>query len=120
LDSYFNNQGFGSAPGEASFDLLNESYPAAYLPSGGTYNSTKTGISYLFPGYQGAGMDDNVVMAGQEIAIPEGSYFSVQMLIAADLASTSGNLTFTYIDNTTSIAEVRSEPFFSFLTIYKG
>lgn len=59
-------------------------------------------------------------MSGQTIDIPESSYFSVQMLIAADYASTSANVTFSYTGGSSSVSEVRSEPFYSFLTIYKG
>lgn len=108
------------APGEASFDQLNQSYPASDLPSGGYYNSTKTGVSYLFPGYQGKNVSDNVIMAGQTIQVVASSYFSIQMLIAADYAATAANVTFEYSDGTSQISEVRSEPFYSFLTIYKG
>lgn len=120
LDSYFNNQGFSSYPGEASFDQLNNSFPASGLPRGGTYNSTQTGTSYIFPGYVGSNKSDNVVCVGQTVSLAAAKYFSVQMLVAADLASTAGNLTLTYTDNTTSLSEVRSEPFYSFLTIFKG
>ncbi|TVY19356.1 Plasma alpha-L-fucosidase [Lachnellula arida] len=120
LDSYFNNAGFSLEPGEASFDQVGQSYPASKLPTGGIYNSTKTGISYLFPGYQGQNVSDNVIMSGQTIDISESSYFSVQMLIAADYASMSANVTFSYTDGSSSVSEVRSEPFYTFLTIYKG
>ncbi|RDW68604.1 putative alpha-L-fucosidase [Coleophoma crateriformis] len=120
LDSYFNNAGFAMAPGEASFDQLNQSYPASKLPIGGYYNSTKTGITYLFPGYQGKNVSDNVIMAGQTIPVANSSYFSIQMLIAADYASTAVNVTFNYSDGTSQLSEVRSEPYYSFLTIYKG
>ena len=120
LNAYFNNAGFSMNPGEASFDLLNQSFTAQNLPSGGLYHSTKTGISYLFPGYQGNNVSDNVVMAGQTIDVPASNYFSLQMLVAADLAATAVNVTLTYADGSSSISEVRTEPFFSFLTIYKG
>ncbi len=83
LDSFFNNKGFGIVPGEANFDQLGNSYPALNLPIGGSYVSTKTNISYLFPGYQGQNKSDNVVMAGQQIHVPSSSYFSLQMLLSA-------------------------------------
>jgi len=120
LLSFFNNAGFSLLPGDASFDQLNQSYPADKLPAGGIYNSKRTGASYLFPGYQGKNVSDNVIMAGQTIDVPEASYFSAQMLIAADLASTAVNVTFLYTDGSSSLSEVRSEPYFNFLTIYKG
>lgn len=77
-------------------------------------------MDYLFPGYQKSGKDDNVVMAGQTIVLPSANYFSLQMLVTGDTDSVSGDMTFHYSDNTTATAEVRSEPFYSFLTIYKG
>lgn len=122
LSSYFNNKGFSLYPGEGAFNTANESYPAENLPTGGVYKSTKTGVSYYFPGYQGLGGGDNVLCSGQVIPVTPGSYFSVHLLVAGDLAwyAGAGNLTFTYTDNSTSIAEMRSEPFYSFLTIFKG
>ncbi|KAL3418009.1 glycoside hydrolase family 29 protein [Phlyctema vagabunda] len=120
LDAYFNNAGFAMDAGEASFDKLNQSLPARNLPSGGFYNSTKTGISFLFPGYQGKNVSDNVIMANQTIEVAEANYFSVHMLVAADSAATAANVTFNYADGSSSLSEVRTEPFFSFLTIYKG
>lgn len=120
LQSYFNNQGFGLVPGEANFDQLNNSYPAFNLPSGGTYVSTKTNISYLFPGHQGPERNDNVVMAGQSIAVSATSYFSLQMLVSTESTGTSGNMTFEYSDGTNSRAEIRTNPYSSFLSILKG
>jgi hypothetical protein len=120
LDSYFNNKGFGMVPGEANLDQLHNSYPAANLPAGGTYNSTKTGIPYLFPGYQGQNKSDNVAMAGQTVAVPVSSYFSLQMLVSTESAGTSGNLAFEYTDGTSTLAEVRTNPYSSFLSILKG
>lgn len=76
-------------------------------------------MSYLFPGYQ-SNTTDNAVMGGQVIPIPAASYFSIQMLIAAEADANAGNLTFSYTDNTTTIAEVRSNPWYTFLGFYKG
>lgn len=118
LTSYFNNKGFGLVPGEANFDQLNNSYPAANLPTGGSYVSTKTNVSYIFPGYQNG--SDNVVMSGQQIAVPSASYFSLQMLISTESAGTAGNMTFDYTDGSSTLAEVRANPYSSFLSILKG
>ncbi|CZR55944.1 uncharacterized protein PAC_05832 [Phialocephala subalpina] len=118
LDAYFNNRGFSLVPGEANFDQLNNSYPAANLPTG-SYTSTKTNITYLFPGYQVNG-SDNVVMSGQQVDVPEASYFSLQMLVSTESAGTSGNMTFEYTDGTSTLAEVRTNPYSSFLSILKG
>ena len=114
LDTYFNNKGFGLVPGEANFDQLNHSYPAANLPKGGSYTSTKTNITYLFPGYQG-NKSDNVVMSGQQIDVPAASYFSLQMLISSDSGSASGNMTLDYTDGTSTLAEVRTNAYSTFL-----
>ncbi|CZS97905.1 uncharacterized protein RAG0_06780 [Rhynchosporium agropyri] len=120
LAAHFNNKGFGLVPGEANFDQLYNSYPAHNLPAGGSYTSTKTNISYAFPGYQGADASDNVVMAGQTIEIHEDSYFSLHMLVATESAGTSGNLTLKYTDGTKSLTEVRTNPYSTFLSILKG
>jgi hypothetical protein len=120
LDSYFNNKGIGSKPGEANFDQLNNAYVAASLPQGKSYTSTKTGVSYIFPGYQEGNKSDNVIMAGQIVQVPESSYFGLHMLVSAETASVSGNLTLSYTDGTTSLAEVRGSPYSSFLSILVG
>ncbi|KAI9740399.1 MAG: hypothetical protein M1834_004979 [Cirrosporium novae-zelandiae] len=122
LTNYFNNQAFGSFPGEADFDGSNQSYPAKELTFNGTFTSTHTGISYLFPGYQGLYANDNIICQGETISVPTDSYFSVQFLVSTDLGDTivSGNVTFNYKDNTTSTAELRAQPWYAFLTLYKG
>ncbi|BDD56198.1 hypothetical protein MAP00_001673 [Monascus purpureus] len=51
LKPYFNNKAFGSYPGAAAFDPLNQSYPnPAIVSINGTYTSTQTGIVYKSPG----------------------------------------------------------------------
>lgn len=124
LDSYYNNKGFGSVPGEASLDALGQSYPADPIGSDGIFTSTTSGISYLFPGYNpDPKAADNVICAGQTISVdPSDSYFSASVLLVSDVRSTtiSGNLTFLYTDNTTSTAEVRAHAFWWFLAIRRG
>ncbi|KAI1097873.1 glycoside hydrolase family 29 protein [Jackrogersella minutella] len=121
LSPIYNNKGFGTYPGETSFDTLGQSYPA---PVFGTpnYTSSYTGIEYSFPGYTGPEKADNVICSGQTIAVPSGPYFSVSFLISEDKeeAIIAGNVTFTYTDNNTSIYELRSLDWFSFLTINRG
>jgi alpha-L-fucosidase len=90
------------------------------LPLGGTYLSTKTNVSYLFPGYQGPNKSDNVVMMGQQIVVPSSSYFSLLMLVSSESAGAAGNMTFEYTDGTSTLAEVRANPYSSFLSILKG
>lgn len=122
LDTYFNNKAFGSYPGEASFDPLNQSYPAPTIAANGTYISTQTGIEYNFPGYTGKSRPDNVLCLGQNISVIPAKYFSASMLVTSDVesATVSGNLTYHYSDNTTSTSELRSQPWFSFLTMDRG
>lgn len=121
LAAYFNNKGFGTYPGEADFNALNESYPASRLASS-LYRSNGTGILYYLPGYTGDGQPDNVICSGETIDVPAGPYFSASFLVAGDLesASLSANVTFVYTDNSTSEFELRSPNWFNFLTINRG
>ncbi|OTA65806.1 glycoside hydrolase family 29 protein [Hypoxylon sp. EC38] len=121
LSLFYNNKGFGTYPGEASFDTLGQSFPA---PDLGTpyYTSSDTGIVYSFPGYVGPDESDNVICNGQTIPVPTGRYFSASFLVSNDKESAivSGNVTFTYADNSTSVYELRSLDWFSFLTMNRG
>ncbi|KAJ3561656.1 hypothetical protein NPX13_g8858 [Xylaria arbuscula] len=122
LSSSFNNKAFGTYPGEVSFDTLNQSYPppdAAHTPY---YTSRTTGIKYSFPGYTGPGTPDNIISTGQSISIPDDRYFSASFLVSGDkeFYTVSGNVTFAYTDNTTSIYELRSLDWFSWLTLNRG
>ncbi|KAI1804641.1 glycoside hydrolase family 29 protein [Daldinia bambusicola] len=121
LSPFHNNKGFGTYPGEASFDILGQSYPAPDLNEP-YYISSDTGIKYAFPGYTGPDKPDNVICDSQTIAVPPGSYFSASFLISEDKEgeSVSGNVTFTYTDNSTSAYELRSLDWYSFLTINRG
>ncbi|GAB7354128.1 hypothetical protein MBLNU459_g4691t1 [Dothideomycetes sp. NU459] len=122
LNEHFNNKAFGTYAGEAAFDPLNQSYPAPTFAPNGTYSSTQTGIVYKFPGYRGSSRPDNIICTGQTIHVPKSEYFSASMLVSSDveLETVSGNVTYTYADNTTSTSELRSLPWFAFLTINRG
>ncbi|KAI1763672.1 glycoside hydrolase family 29 protein [Hypoxylon sp. FL1150] len=122
LSPLYNNKAFGTYPGETSFDTLGQSYPAPDLATP-EYTSEYTGISYAFPGYTGPNALDNVICTGQTVpSAPPDSYFSASFLVSADkeFAIVSGNVTFTYTDNSTSVYELRSLDWFSFLTINRG
>ncbi|KAF2769289.1 tissue alpha-L-fucosidase [Teratosphaeria nubilosa] len=122
LSSYYNNKAFGSYPGEAAFDPLNQSYAAPALPiNTGSYRSVSTGIEYNFHGYC-KGDYDNVICDEQVISPPPAEYFSANFLVASDVEfkAVSGDVTFGYADNTASTFELRSEPWFAFLTINRG
>lgn len=122
MNDFYNNKAFGSYPGEAAFDPLNQSYPVPKVAINGTYTSTQTGIVYDFPGYRGDFKPDNILCEGQTIPVPTKGYFSVSMLVASDveLETVSGNITYVYADNTTSVSELRSLPWWAFLTINRG
>ncbi|KAI0010686.1 glycoside hydrolase family 29 protein [Xylariaceae sp. FL0662B] len=122
LSPFYNNKAFGTYPGEASFDNLGQSYPAPAL-SAPYWTSVVTGIEYSFPGYTGPNKSDNVICSSQTVAVPRGpSYFSASFLVAEDkeLFIATGNVTFTYADDSTSVYELRSLDWFSFLTINRG
>ncbi|KAK2026054.1 alpha-L-fucosidase [Colletotrichum zoysiae] len=120
LSPLFNNKGFGTRPGEASFDALNQSFPKPAV--GPEFVSPDTGIHYSFPGYTGPAKPDNLICNGQKVAVPRASYFSASFLVAGDVegATVSGNVSFVYSDNTTSEFELRTLNWFSFLTINRG
>lgn len=59
-------------------------------------------------------------MSGQVLEVPEGKYFSLHMLVSSDTADASGNLTISYTDGSTSLSEVRTSPYTSFLSILQG
>ncbi|KAK8058476.1 tissue alpha-l-fucosidase protein [Apiospora phragmitis] len=121
LGSFYNNKAFGTYPGEAAFDALNQSYPS---PGFGVpyYTSKDTEILYSFPGYTGPDRPDNVICSNQTIPVPPGSYFSASFLAAADVdqATVTADVVFTYADNTTSLYELRVLNFYEFLTINRG
>ncbi|KAF6836364.1 glycoside hydrolase family 29 protein [Colletotrichum musicola] len=120
LSSIYNNKAFGTRPGEAAFDALNQSFPAPSV--GPEFISTDTGIVYTFPGYTGPTDPDNVICAGQTVPVPEDAYFSASFLVAGDVegATVSGNVSFAFSDNTTHEYELRTLNWFSFLTINRG
>ncbi|PYH79031.1 alpha-L-fucosidase [Aspergillus uvarum CBS 121591] len=123
LEPCFNNKAFGQSPGEAIFNAANESYPdPSVLGINGSYTSSQTGITYSFPGYRQGGLPDNVICAGQSIAVPSGRYLSASMLVSEDveLETVSGDVIYTYSDNTTTVSELRSLPWWAFLTINRG
>ncbi|KAI0402292.1 glycoside hydrolase family 29 protein [Xylaria palmicola] len=126
ISAHFNNKAFGTYPGEASFDVLGQSYPPPPSSHTPTYTSRTTGISYSFPGYTGAETLDNVVCEGQTLGIPAAisstPVFSVSFLVAGDVefATAAGNVTLTYADGGTAQHELRALNWFSWLTLNRG
>lgn len=108
LDAHFNNQAFGTYPGEASFDILNQSFPGSASDHGAnkTYLSA-SGINYIAPGYRGPEKLDNVVCEGQTIELERPRRaFALAVLHAADVRKKTvlGNVTLGYSDNTTYVS----------------
>ncbi|KAL1615240.1 hypothetical protein SLS54_009171 [Diplodia seriata] len=122
LTQYLNNRAFGNFPGDADFDGSLQSYPASELTYSGSFTSSATGVDYLFPAVHLSNASDNVLCLGQTVSVPPAGYLSAQLLVASDKRDTivSDNITFTYADNTTSVSEIRAEPWWAFLTMFKG
>jgi alpha-L-fucosidase len=97
LSAYANNDGIGSAPGQANFDGSGYSYPADQMPAAGPV--TLGGVPYQFPASAG---DDNVVAAGQALALPQGHYVGAYLLDASSYGPASGTATVHYADGTST------------------
>lgn len=118
LEPYFNNQAFGTHPGESSYDSLNQSYPAStpYSSSEASYVSS-SGSTYHAPGYRGPATPDNIICSGQTIPLGKPtSAFALSVLHSSDLRKKTvlGNITFTYADNTTYVIPVSAHDHWSF------
>jgi alpha-L-fucosidase len=110
LSSLFNNTGAGSAPGKANFDGSGFAYPASQLPASG--QQTLNDVPFLFPNYS-ANANDNVVALGQSITLPQGQFQQAIFLTASSYGPTSGTVTITYTDGTTSTATLLSPDWYS-------
>ena len=116
LSGLVNNRAFAATPGDANFDGIHSGYPAEYLPQA---NFTYAGTGYDFPQYRQTG-DDNVLAQGQVVVPPKGRYFAIHMLAAAETAIATGNITTTYVDNTTTVAPILVDPFWAWPYPYGG
>lgn len=116
LSELVNNRAFAMSPGDANFDGLHSDYPAGDLPP---KNLTYAGVSYNFPQYREEG-DDNVLAQGQIIRPPQGRYFSIQMLAAAESSIAEGFVNATYSDNTTSSGPILVHPYVDWPYPYAG
>jgi alpha-L-fucosidase len=108
LDAYFNNQAFGTYPGESAFNALNQSFPAlaSHRVSNETFVSS-SGVEFVTPGYRGASTPDNIICAGQTIHLAKpGHYFALSVLHASDVRKKTilDEITFRYSDNSTCVA----------------
>jgi serine/threonine protein kinase len=99
LNAFFNNKGFGNAPGQANFDGHGYSYPASQFPSGGQISVQ--GVPYRFPD-TGSGANDNVIPSEQTISLTPNKYRQAFFLTSASLGPISGTVIINYTDGSTS------------------
>lgn len=78
--------------------VTTDAFPAEYMPPP---NFFYDGFNYEFPQYTATG-NDNVIAQGQVVSVPQGKYFSVQMLAASQSGMRTGTINATYSDGTTS------------------
>jgi len=102
LSSMYNNRGFAMKPGDSNLDGSGSGYPANSLPPS---NFIYNGINFTFPTYQKSG-NDNVLAIGQTVKVPQGRYFSVQMMASSENGLASGFINAKYSDNSTSSSPV--------------
>lgn len=102
LSSLYNNRGFAMRPNDSNLDGSGSGYPANSLPPS---NFIYNGINFTFPTYQTSG-NDNVLATGQTVKVPQGRYFSVQMMASCENGLASGFINATYSDNSTSSSPV--------------
>jgi alpha-L-fucosidase len=102
ISSLYNNRGFAMGPGDANLDNLGNAYPAQHLPP---QNFIYDGINFTFPQYNASG-NDNVLALGQTAQVPQGRYFSVQMLASCENGLAFGFINATYSDGSTSSSPV--------------
>ena len=98
---YLNNEGIGSASGQANFDGSSFSYPANQLPASGL--RLLGGVPYLFP-KSAPNANDNIAALGQVIKLPPGNFQRAFMLVATSWGATDNPLQVTvqYTDGSTS------------------
>jgi alpha-L-fucosidase len=108
LTPYLNNDGIGSAPGQANFDGSGYSYPASQLPAGQTV--TLGGIPYDFPAAAG---NDNVAAVGQSVTLPQGHDIEAFLLVASSYGPASGTAVVHYTDGSTTSVPVTAPDWYS-------
>ncbi|WP_443050376.1 glycosyl hydrolase family 95 catalytic domain-containing protein [Streptomyces sp. NBC_00286] len=103
LTAYYDNDGITTEMyyGDGDFDGAGRTYPMAQLPQTG--QTTDQGIAFSFTNGS-EGTKNNVVAAGQEIAVPQGAYTKLHVLGAGDTASVTVSAVLRYADGTTEAA----------------
>jgi alpha-L-fucosidase len=110
LTSYLDNNGIGSAAGDANIDGSGYGFPAAGLPSGQT---TVGGVPFTLPTTTGTGQNDNAVALGQTVTLPAGNYLAGYLLATSTYGATGGAATVHYSDGTTSSGTVSAPDWYS-------
>jgi alpha-L-fucosidase len=109
LTGVLNSNGIGNRPGEANFDGGSYSFPAE-LPSGPV---TVDGVPFVMPPAGADGVNDNIVPRGQTIDLPDGRYFSIELLTASGYGPANVNVTVNYTDGTSRPANFASPDWYS-------
>jgi hypothetical protein len=106
ISTYFNNDAITSEfyMGDGDFDGTGRTYPSAQLPQTGRL--TDDDIPFLFTN-GGEGTTNNVVAAGQTIALPAGRYARLHLLGASDNGNTDATATAAYADGSTATVPLR-------------
>jgi alpha-L-fucosidase len=110
LGGYVDNNGIGSAPGDANVDGSGYGLPAAGLPSG---RVTLAGVPYDVPATTGAGQNDNVVALGQTIPVPAGAYIAAYLLATSTYGAAGGTATVHYADGATTTATLSAPDWYA-------
>ncbi|BCJ31310.1 alpha-L-fucosidase [Actinocatenispora sera] len=106
----YDNNGIGTAPGDANIDGSGYGFPAGQLPSGSV---TVDGVPYEFPATTAAGAPDNLVAAGQTIDLPPGRYLAAYLLATATYGPAGGDATVHYDDGSTSTAPLSAPDWYA-------
>jgi hypothetical protein len=99
LTAHLNNDAISNEffMGNGDFDGTGRTYPAAQLPQTGKLESDGIGFTFV---NGSEGDPNNVVPAGQVIALPPGPYAKLHVLGAGDTGNASTRATVTYADGT--------------------
>lgn len=91
------------APGDGTFGNAPVAYPVDEVPAPGEVVYDK--IRFTWP--SGAtGARNNIQANGQRVALPQGSYSSVQLLASAGYGPGTGDVTLSYTDGSSSTARL--------------
>jgi alpha-L-fucosidase len=110
LGAYYNNNGIGTAAGDANVDGSGYAFPASALPSGAVAVDS---VPYDFPTTTAPAQTDNVVALGQTLAVPSGAYLAGYVLATSTYGAAGGSATVHYADNSTTTATLSAPDWYS-------